>query len=562
MNQSLHLLDLISKEKLDEILCAFTEVTGIAAIISDADGQPITDPQNFTNLCQNYCRSTEKGRHKCCESDSYGGRKSARLKKSVIYSCLNAGLLDCGSPIIVGEKHLGNILCGQVLEKPIKEEVAIQRARSIEITDIEGYLKELGNVPIMSRERFRLIVNLMEVITRTLSELALEKYLSQKHSKLYLDKLINSVSDCIISTDTNATISMINEAGVNMFGHEAKKLIGQSILSLFSDSASISKYQKQMDIHLKKREHIELNSINADGIEFPVQLSLSKISYETEENSGYVAVLRDISEEKQVERMKEDLIGMLTHDMGNPILSIEKALQLLVSETLGPLNKSQMEVIRLSLGTSDQLLGMVTDILDIYRSENRKFLLHKTLIDMNKVLEKSIRQVSFLTKDKNVTFYFEPPSPSFKLQGDRNRILRTCVNLLDNAIKYSPAGGEIRVSSTIIRRDFRKEKAGTINNISYYNRIQPGQEYCLVAISDQGFGIPKKHQQNIFDKFFAIQSGDGYGRKGLGLGLTFCKQVIEAHGGFIWVQSPFAPGDSKKQTGCRFYFTLPVSPDN
>ena len=117
MNQSVHLLNLIGKEKLDEILCAFTEITGIAAIISDADGRPITDPQNFTNLCQNYCRSTEKGRHKCYKSDSYGGRKSARLKKCVMHDCLNAGLLDAASPIVVGENHLDNILYGQFLEK-------------------------------------------------------------------------------------------------------------------------------------------------------------------------------------------------------------------------------------------------------------------------------------------------------------------------------------------------------------------------------------------------------------------------------------------------------------
>ncbi|GEM_PF-6659293 len=213
MNQSVHLLNLISKEKLDEILCAFTEITGIAAIISDADGRPITDPQNFTNLCQNYCRSTEKGRHKCYKSDSYGGRKSARLKKCVMHDCLNAGLLDAVSPIIVGEIHLGNILRGQVLEKPIKTEIAVQRTRAIEITNTEGYLEELENIPIMSRERFRIIINFMEVITHTISELALQKDISYKNSQRYVNKLINSVSDCIISMDVNGKLFTANKAG-------------------------------------------------------------------------------------------------------------------------------------------------------------------------------------------------------------------------------------------------------------------------------------------------------------------------------------------------------------
>ncbi|GAJ10225.1 unnamed protein product, partial [marine sediment metagenome] len=229
-----------------------------------------------------------------------------RLKKCVMYDCLNAGLRDAASPIIVGENHLGNILCGQVLEKPIKTEIAVQRARAIEITDIEGYLEELKNIPIMSRERFRIIINFMDVITHTISELALEKHISYRNSQRYVNKLINSVSDCIISMDVDGKIFTVNKAGVAMFGYEAKKLIEQPMFSLFSDAASISKYQKQMDINLKKREHIELNSINADGREFPVQLSLSKIFDEANEHSGYVAVLRDISEEKKVERMKED----------------------------------------------------------------------------------------------------------------------------------------------------------------------------------------------------------------------------------------------------------------
>ena len=560
VNQPIKVLDLIDKKKLDEILHVFTEVTNIASIISDADGRPITEPHNFTNLCQNYCRSTEEGRRRCCESDKYGGRESARLKKCVVYTCLNVGLLDAASPIIVGGAHIANILCGQVLEKPLEMEMAVERARAIGITDIKGFKEALSEIPIMSRERFRLIVNLMEVITQTVSELALEKYLSQKSSRLYLNKLINSVSECIIATDVDAKISMINEAGIDMCGSDANNLIGRPLHSLFSNSDSITKYQKQEHTKSRERSSTEGVLVNAVGKEIPVKMSLSQILDESDEKFGYVAVLRDISEEKKAGQIKDDLIGMLTHDMGNPVLSIQKAIEIMVDETLGSLNRRQKELMRLSLVTSHQLLRMVNDFLDIYRSENGRLQLSMHLIDMKKVLERGIQQVNFLAQDKHITIRFETSALSLRIIGDENRLIRTCVNLLDNAIKYSSGKGEIKVAAAVINGSAVKTFMPT-GNRSRVPVLKLGTRYLMVSVSDQGLGIPKKYQPHIFDKFFKVNIKDGNNRGGVGLGLAFCRQVIEAHGGVVWVESPIIADDGTKQKGCRFRFVSPVNPD-
>lgn len=558
MNRSIHLLDLIEKEKLDLILRDFTEVTGVASIITEVDGRPITKPHNFTSLCKNYCRSTEKGRHKCYESDSYGGRQTAMQKKCVIYQCLNAGLLDSGAPIIVEGYHLANVLCGQVVEKPIDTEVAVQRALSIGITDLDGYLHDMRKIPIMSRERLRSIVNLMEMITQTVSELALKKYLSHKHSQRYLNKVINSVSDCIISTNTDSKISMVNNAGCAMFGCAAENLIGQSILTLLSGEASKNRYQNQVGSRLNGNWRSELTAVTAGKQLFPVQMSLSEISSEREQNSGYVAVIRDITEEKQIARMKEDLIGMLTHDMANPILSIQKAIQLLVDGTLGALSQNQMEVMNLVLGTSHQLLGMVTDFLDIYRNENGQFLLRKLSLDLNKILRDGIAQLKFFAQDKQIRMRFDPASSPLKISGDRNRLMRTFINLLDNAIKFSPEGGEIKVASRLINGSSDDERQ-TLTSPPGNGRLPSGQNYVLTTVSDMGLGIPKENQKNIFDKFFTVKPREFKGRTGLGLGLSFCKLVVEAHEGFIWAESPLRQDTTEKTQGCSFQFILPVN---
>jgi PAS domain S-box-containing protein len=558
VKNSIHLLDLIKQEKLDDILKVFTEVTGVASIIADVNGQPITKPHNFSVLCRNYCRSSKLGKQKCHESDSYGGQQSAKLEKRFIYKCLNAGLFDSASPIIVKNYHLATVLCGQVLDEPVPTSIITERARSIGVSDIEGYLREFEKIPLMSPERFESIVNLMEVVTQTISELALKKHLSFEYSQHYLDKLINSVSDGIISTNADTSISMVNDACANMFGHEKEKLIGQSIFSLFSDSASIRAYQKQMELSLKGNGRSELTAVDADSQYFPVQMSLSSFKTDNNKKPGYVAVLRDISEEKKIERMKNDLVGMLTHDMGNPILSIQKAIELMVNGTLGQLKPSQVEIMDLALTTSNQLLGMVTDFLDIYQNENGQFLLRKLPIDMNQMLQDGINQLKLLALEKQIVVHYDPASAPLMLNGDQTRLMRTIINIMDNAIKFSPEGGRIDVSSILIKENDEK-KAGEMINSTIFHQLKGNQQYVLTTITDHGPGIPKYYQKNIFEKFFTNNPRPNKGRRGLGLGLAFCKLAIEAHEGLIWTKSPLYDDDGKKNKGSRFNFILPTN---
>ena len=176
-----------------------------------------------------------------------------------------------------------------------------------------------------------------------------------------------------------------------------------------------------------------------------MQVSFSALHDEHERKAGYVGVIRDISEEKKLERMKEDLIGMITHDLRNPVLSLERALQIVVGGTLGSLSADQKNVLELALLTSHQLYGMVSDILDIYRNENGKFILRYTEMAIQRVVEESVKQVESLTREKRITIKVEAPSAPLEVSADEGRIRRTCINLLDNAIKYSPEGGNIYI---------------------------------------------------------------------------------------------------------------------
>ena len=132
------------------------------------------------------------------------------------------------------------------------------------------------------------------------------------------------------------------------------------------------------------------------------------------------------------------------------------------------------------------------------------------------------------------------------------------MNLLDNAIKYSPEGGDITVTSALFYGS-DQEVLATLPR-QYLLDFVPDQLYSLTAISDQGLGIQEEYRQLVFDKFFKVKSKYQEGRKGVGLGLAFCRQVIEAHDGFIWVDSPVTQDNTAKARGCRFSVILPRGP--
>jgi len=558
MSGNFILLELIEKERLDELLHGFTAITGISSFIVDPAGRPLSDQHNWSGLCSDYCRSTEEGKRRCYQSDQYGGEMSAKLKRRFIYPCLNAGLIDCTSPIIVGKFHIATFMCGQVLHRPIDDATAEKHAREIGITDIPGYVRAVKKIPIVSNDRLNTIVDFMEVVTRTISELAWSKYISSKQSRRYLDRLINRVSDGIISIDAHGRISMMNDAFKEIIGFRKNEIIGQHFSKYISDDDSVGEYEKILDLANRKgHARASINIVNAADEKISVQVQFTGTGSE-KSNPSYVAVLRDVSEEVKIAQLKEDLIGMMTHDLGNPIFSIQKAMQLLANGVLGPLNTGQEELIRLAMNTTQQLSGMVMDYLDIYRYENGKLRLRKQILDMRSIVRESIKQVELIAAEKEVLIRYDPPPDELNFMGDQMRLIRIYLNLLGNAIKCSPDGGTIEVMTRYVTNsDGMLCDAYFNSDNTQIHRPEPGQRYLLTEISDQGPGIKEGFKNAIFHKFSTLKYNNVNSPSGVGLGLAFCKLAVEAHQGFIWVKSPIFLEKTAKGYGSRFYFALP-----
>ena len=557
MKQTIQLLDLIPKEKLDEILQAVNEACGIGSVIADTEGRPISSESNFSNFCKDFCRATEQGRLKCYASDAYGGAMALNHKEPYVYDCLNAGLVDCATPIIVEGRHLGNLNGGQVLEEPIPADDAIERARAIGIDDVDGYLKALRKIPRVKRSRLRKIVNLMSVITETISDLAIQKMLLAKQSKEYLNKLINSVSDCIISIDANFTIIMSNEICLDVFGCPLERFHGRSFLDFLEGDEIIRSCRDRLDQGIMDNCRAELMARKCEGTLFPVQISISRVNGEDGALAGYVVVLRDITEEKKVEKMKEDLVGMLTHDMRNPILAINKTLELLSTERLGPVNDNQRKIMKLAINTNDQLGSMVNAFLDIFRNDNGRFILHRNTFDMNGVISQCLEDMVLFAEDKRLDVQFETEQETIPLHADLFRVKRTVGNILSNAINYSTSEGIIRIRSSVVSGDDGRIAARAPDR--QRARLDAATRYCWMVVIDGGYGIPEEYQEAVFEKFFTIKTDEGLGRRGIGLGLAFCKLVVDAHDGLLFCKTPLGADVNARKPGVEFHLLLPLT---
>jgi signal transduction histidine kinase len=224
------------------------------------------------------------------------------------------------------------------------------------------------------------------------------------------------------------------------------------------------------------------------------------------------------------ERQRESLTNLIVHDLRNPLTGLMGGLDVLRVTLPKELTADQQRLLDISRRNSQVLLDMISELLNISKLEAGQLKLNVQPVDLLQLIVKSVDSVSVLTDIEQLTIKTRlaevKPVPC-----DRQRISRVMANLLSNAIKHTPPGGTITMET------------------------RPSNDKVTVSVADTGEGIPVKYQQRIFDKFGQVEK-PGEERLGTGLGLTFCKMTVEAHGGQIWVES--RPGQ-----GSTFFSTLP-----
>lgn len=238
--------------------------------------------------------------------------------------------------------------------------------------------------------------------------------------------------------------------------------------------------------------------------------------------------LRDNYQHLQaLERLRDDLTHMIVHDLRTPLTSIIGGLQMLTLGGIDPRSPEGEEMTSLALSGAHSLLGMINDLLDAGKIEAGQMVLDRSPIDLSAVAHAAMDQVRALAREKRIPLIEQVPSDLGTVMADEAIVQRVLVNLLGNAIKFTPEEGEVALEA---------QRQGAA---------------ILVRVRDSGEGIPEEHRERIFEKFGQVESRKNGRTMSTGLGLTFCKLAVEAHGGTISVEN--TPGQ-----GSTFGFTLPA----
>jgi two-component system sensor histidine kinase VicK len=545
----INLLDLIDKSTLDKIMTAYTKATGMGGSIYDPTGKILAGPYNFSDFCLKFCRGTSKGRKKCLASARFGAREAMRPDANAIYACLNAGLVDCSAPVIVEGQLIAVIVCGQVRTEDyeIDRDLAVHHAIAIGIRDISGYLEALYRIPKIGYRQLKDYATLLKIIAHTTGTLATNNRDLKNLSRKRLFQLYNSVSDYIIAADVDGKIEMQNKALLTALGQPDADLTGKSLPSLFLDGSRIVKELDKLRRDRDVPDRLSVGLLLSDRKLAQVDASFSRIENEQGDLQGYVAVMRDMSKEKNMERMKNDLFGMLTHDMINPILAVKSALKLLLDGQVGSLTSDQKDILQMAASTNHDLLGMVSDFLDVYRQSYGMLVLRSSRFEIHQALQEVINQAYYFCQDRQINIAYQSEfKEELTFFGDRIRMLRVFANLLDNAIKFSPEEGLITIET--------RQMTASDKSAALFPSLQEGGSSILVSFHNFGDHPPQEELDQLFDKFFTSSHKNPRGKKGLGLGLNFCKLVVESHGGHIWAETT--------GHGLRISLALPISDES
>lgn len=348
-------------------------------------------------------------------------------------------------------------------------------------------------------------------------------------SQIRLARILDIADDAIISFDRNQRITLFNQGAEKIFGYSAQEVMGQPLDILlparFAEAhrQHVTGFGQSPSMARRMGERREIYGCRRDGTEFPAEASISKLHMDNE--VVYTVILRDITERKQVDRMKDEFVSVVSHELRTPLTSIQGSLGMLTSGLLSADSDQGKRLLQIAADSTERLVRLINDILDIERIESGKVKMEREICDLTDLIESAVSIMQPLANKAGVKLVID--SPSLHLWIDPDRIVQTLTNLLSNAIKFSPPDSTVWLVA------------------------QPYGDEVLLTVKDTGRGIPTDKIQSIFERFQQVDSSDSRNHDGTGLGLAICQSIVQQHGGRIWVESVLGEGST-------FHFTLPI----
>jgi len=246
---------------------------------------------------------------------------------------------------------------------------------------------------------------------------------------------------------------------------------------------------------------------------------------------------------KELDRLKSNFLGTVSHELRTPLTSIIGYSEMLAEGMAGPLGEEQAEFVRTIHGKGEQLLGLIMGLLDLSKLDSGTMSLRQRPMQIGPVLDEVVSTLTPAAAKKNVSLVLEKDETPCELAGDAERLRQVFVNLVDNAVKFTPKGGRVVIRARVTDEADADDDAGAV-------LFAPLRRAVEVSVADDGIGIPPREREKVFDAFYQVDSSSTREHGGTGLGLSIVKRIVDAHGGTVRI-------DSNEPTGAVFVVMLP-----
>lgn len=336
-----------------------------------------------------------------------------------------------------------------------------------------------------------------------------------------LSSVLTHMTDGVIATDREGQIILMNRRAEELVGYSQEETIGYDLVGMlnlahFMTLADL--YQMNDPILLDFDHHEE---------ELILEANFSVIEKENGKKNGLIAVLHDVTEQERIEQERREFVANVSHELRTPLTSMKSYLEALLDGAVDDPDVAP-QFLQVTSNETDRMIRLVNDLLQLSKMDARDDHIMMAEVNLMNMIHHVIDRFEMSNKQENIQFKRKLPDETIAISGDRDKLVQLMDNMISNAVKYSPEGGVITIA-------LKREK-----------------ERVIISVKDEGVGIPKDNLSYVFDRFYRVDKARSRNLGGTGLGLAIAREIVEIHGGSIWVSSDWGKGTT-------FSFSLPLN---
>ena len=372
-------------------------------------------------------------------------------------------------------------------------------------------------VKVYSTDEIGQLATSFNQLTMKLHDATLTRDREQKR----LSSVLSNMTDGVIATDQNGRVILLNKRAEELLGVSSKQVMRQPLTDVLHVTETFGVY----DLY-DHSDSVLLDFSNEEG-QYLLEANFSVIQEDEGPINGLITVLHDVTEKEKIEQERREFVANVSHELRTPLTTMKSYLEALEDGVMHDVDMGP-RFLKVTQNETERMIRLVNDLLQLSKIDSDDYQFTLQWIDFGQFLHEVLDRFEIIAQEKNIQLHRHISKKPSYVEMDQDKLIQVLDNIISNAFKYSTEGANI--TTTLLHQG----------------------NHVRVSIADQGMGIPRESQLKIFDRFYRVDRARARNIGGTGLGLAIAKELVQAHGGDIWVHSEYGEGTT-------IYFTLPYS---